>query len=106
MPNATIVETTDARSGPTPAHGVVTVDLGAGITDPTTYTVADGGVRANSAVVIGGVGVPTSRDVDELELSNVKVSLGAIVPGISFDLIVEDIDGSADGLFTVPLTRS
>jgi hypothetical protein len=106
MATATIVTQSDSINGPPESRGVVTIDLGSGISEPTTFTVADGGVRADSGVTANLAPGP-SRETDELEFANIDIRIGTIVPGVSFELIVEDLDGGcADGTFNVHYTRS
>jgi hypothetical protein len=90
---------------PGPA-GRVTVDFGSGAAgEPIVTTVADGGVRSDS-VIVCSISVPASRDADEGEFINIDVRATNIVPGVSFDIIAEDIDGGAEGPFTINFTRS
>lgn len=69
-----------------------------------TATVLDAGVAALSNIVVS-IGVPSTRDIDEMELAPVVAAVGTIVPGVSFDVIAVSIDGDADGIYNLNYTR-
>lgn len=70
-----------------------------------TTTVLDAGVAALSNILVS-IGVPSTRDIDELEMAPVVAAVGTIVPGVSFQLVAVSLDGDAEGVYTVKYTRS
>lgn len=69
-----------------------------------TTTVADAGVSALSNILVS-IGIPSTRDIDEMELAPVVAAVGTIVPGVSFNVIAVSIDGDADGIYNIKYTR-
>lgn len=70
-----------------------------------TTTVLDAGVAALSNIVVS-VGVPSTRDIDEMEMAPVVAAVGTIVPGVSFDVIAVSLDGDAEGIYNLKYTRN
>jgi hypothetical protein len=84
-----------------------TVDFGTASPTPSavTATIADAGVGAAS-IIIASVVPGTGRDMDEMELGPVVVSIGNIVAGVSFDVIAVADDETAHGQYIVNYTRN
>jgi len=99
---ATVVGAAGGGGGGT--FGQVTADFG--LTNPgsVVVTVADPGVTTASRIV-ASVAIPSSRDLDEMELAPVQVAPGNIVNGVSFDLIAVSPDNEADGQYLLNYTR-
>jgi len=70
-----------------------------------TTTVLDAGVLVGSNIVVS-VGIPASRDLDELEMAPCVAAVGTIVPGVSFQVIAVSIDGDAEGIYVLKYTRN
>jgi archaellin len=69
-----------------------------------TTTILDAGVAALSNILVS-IGIPSTRDIDEMEMAPVIAAVGTIVPGVSFDVIAVSIDGDADGIYNIKYTR-
>jgi len=84
-----------------------TVDFGTASPTPSavTATIADVGVGAAS-IIVASVIPGSGRDLDEMELGPVVVSVGNIVVGVSFDVIAVASDETAHGQYVVNCTRN
>jgi hypothetical protein len=71
--------------------------------DSVTVTVSDTGVTSGSNIVASiDMG---ARDIDEMEMAPVVVSVGNVVAGVGFDIIAVSLDGDADGAYLINYTR-
>jgi hypothetical protein len=66
--------------------------------------ISDTGVTTNSNIILT-VSVPSSRDLDEMELGPVIAGLGSITNGVGFDVIAVSIDGDAEGNYLIKYGR-
>lgn len=68
-------------------------------------SVADAGVTAGSNINVT-VGIPSTRDLDELELAPVIAAVGSITAGVGFNIIAVSLDGDAEGTYSIKYTRN
>jgi hypothetical protein len=76
----------------------------AGNNHSVIVSVADAGVSAGSNINVT-VGIPSTRDLDELELAPVIAAVGTITAGVGFDIIAVSLDGDAEGTYSIKYTR-
>lgn len=68
-------------------------------------SIADTGVSAGSNILLS-VSVPSTRDLDEMEMAPVVAAVGTITAGVGFDIIAVSIDGDAEGTYSIRYTRN
>jgi hypothetical protein len=94
-----------APSGTT-TFGQATIDFGTANDDTVTLSVVDTGVTGGSIIVPSLGGPAAGRDADEMELVDIRLSIGTVSAGVGFDIIATCFDADANGQYLVNYSRS
>lgn len=94
--------TQTARVGTPPLRKGIVPAVLTPTSESVTVSVEDPSTTADSVIVASAM-VPVGADSDELELDPLDVCVGAITPGVGFDLIVTPGPRSApSGTYRIP----
>lgn len=68
--------------------------------DAKKVTISNANVVSTSKILLS-ITVPSSRDFDEMEMVSFQLSYGNIIDNTSFDVVVNDLSGQAEGDYTI-----